>query len=492
MFAMGRWFFGIFLFIGVGFGCLGGGENTGLPEQNTFDPSVYIETGIDSFYYPEGQWFSSYRFPLSRFGPERMTDGDRTTYWSTSTGLNDGEGFDVMFESAKIKTMKLWAAEDPYLARVDAFDVWQNDSLLGRFRSGQEINFTRPMRRLRVRIVVSDGWNQMQLPLDNEDGKSQRVERTLGKLFNSRPAGISEVNFYGGDGRPLLFRPKPIRTAAVRLLGIGDPLDKYFMYDEGPQGRIRGGVEGEERRVLFTFADWVPVLKLRMEKDVVAPMKVQILPSDGPQREFEWATQQEVFTIDSLSVQKGFTLVVQPKDMADQPFSFGQIQAWSGRRWWVILPDSLETEPERRWMHLQKTPLAPWMNQPFVYRESWANYEEPLSAFLEPEDALAFHPTGSYGKEIRLWLRTMGTFSLQMEQWKSAETGVLKYWSVYSGRWYWSPEQPDQLGLEGWYFAHSQTGKAGYSKKWQVLKAILTEEGLRLPAPYLMVFPKGR
>jgi hypothetical protein len=492
MSTVGRWFLGFGLVLSLAYGCLGGGENTGLPESNTFDPRVYIETGIDSFYYPEAQWFSSYRFPLARFGPDRMMDGDTKTYWSTSTGLNDGEGFDFVFEATKAKTMKIWAAEDPYLARVDAFEVWQNDSLLGRFLSGQEVIFTRPLRRLKVRIVVSDGWNQMQLPLENEDGKSQRTARTLGKLFNSRPAGISEVQLLGADGQLMPFRPKPIRTAAIRLLGVGDPLDKYFMYDEGPQGRIRGGLQGEERRVLFTFADWVPVLKLRMEKDEKEPMKVQVLPSDGPQKEFEWVANREDFYVDSLSVQKGFTLVVQPKNMEDLPFSFGQIQAWSGRRWWLILPDSLESEPERRWNHLQKTPLAAWMNQPLVYKETWANYAEILPAFVEPEDALETNPSSSFGKEIKLWLRSMGTFALRMEQWKSADAGPLKYFSLFSGRWYWSPVQPNELGLEGWYLAHSQTGRAGFSKKWLTLKVKLSDDGLRLPAPYLITFPLRR
>ncbi len=490
--AMRRWIIGFCLICGLGFGCLGGSENSGLPEPKDFDPHLFIETGPDTFYYPDRQWFSSYRFPLTRYGPDQMTDGNLTTYWSTSTGLNDGEGFDFSFEPGKMKSMKIWAAEDPYLARIHQFEIWQNDSLLGYFQSGQDIIFTRPLRHLRVRILVQDGWNHIQLPLENEEGSIQRVNRSLAKLFNSRPAGIAELTFFDGQGKPIPFQPQPIRMAAIRLLGVGDPLDKYFMYDHGPHGQVRGGASGEERRMVYTFPDWTPLLKLSLEKDVPHPLNVQVLLSDGPPKNYEWTSNRQVFEIDSLSVQKGFTLVVQPKDVADVPFSFGQLKAWSGKRWWVILPDSLETEPERRWSHLKKTVLADWINQPLVYKESWAQYQEALPGFVEPEDALIHVPQATHGKELTFWMRSMGTFALKTNQWKTTESGTTQYWSLFSGRWYWTPDQPKQLGLEGWYVAHSVSGKVGFSKQWYAIQARLDEDRMTLPAPWSFSFPLRR
>lgn len=483
--------YGFIFLIVMAWGCFGGERLDEQPDGRDFDPLLFIEQGPDTFIYPDHQYFTSLRFPISRFGPEMMTDDNPSTFFSTAAGSNHLEGFDLFFPGLVAKKLVITAAEDPYLAAVEKFEVWQNDSLLGYFPSGASIIFNRPLYRLSVRIHIRDGWNEMQLELGNRLGPEQRYRRELSKLYNSRPAGISGFQLFDFKDKKIPFCFMPMHFAGISLSGNGDPLDKYFMEWNGTRARIRTGNLGEERRLIYTFKNYVPALKVSAERDDASAIpELGFIGTDGSNYGFHWERKRLQFELNPLSVQKGFTVIVTPG--GTQPVSFGAIKIWSGKRWWQVLPDSLETFPEKRKRFLLETPLRNWIDQPVVYKESRGKFEGDSLLFSEPEDTLLYLASEHWETEAELLIRSTGTLDLHVKLHSKTEGLDHTYQARFSARWYWSPEMPELLAAEGWLIARSEGVVSGFSKAWTGITVKVSQGNLEFTAPVHLRIPGKR
>lgn len=184
-------------------GCKGGNENTELPTGLVFDD--YRSQSADSALYPLWVYGSASRLlPDEPGGLAGALDNDSSTAWLTEPGCGQDALFVLQFDSLPASVVRVEIGRHLWLAVPDSFFVRWNDGSWQAFQRDARIRGTPPLRQLTIRLGRIPHTNYYRLPMLQDSSKTVAItEKKIGFLYNSRPSGISRIQFWDAEGRML-------------------------------------------------------------------------------------------------------------------------------------------------------------------------------------------------------------------------------------------------------------------------------------------------
>jgi hypothetical protein len=455
-----------------------------------------IEQGQDSFIRPEAQEFSSLRFPLEQFGPHDLFSENPENDFSFGLGLNEGEYISLNFNGLKACEIQLNAPKSSFLVTPTRVDVWINNWYSGNFPVNTAIPIDRPINSLDLHFRVDDGWNQMDLPLNNQQSNWQFSSQKIGRLHNSRPLGLNSILFRDCEGEVLKVATIPLIMANIQTYGFGDPLDLYFLAGKHPETGMRFTPGEAERRLIFQTPKYTPWIAIRWYQSSY-PSGMLMYNTALPRGERIFDTlrgeRNTIYLWDSL-VTKAISMGMWAGDNQKQPVSISNFQVWSGNKWKNILPDSLPIWEKRRLDSLKPSSIGRLLHLPLHFSANKIKLNTDTILLLEEEDAIGLEVLESYFTNWRVQFRSNGYVSIYHSRVHRAENGGLsQHLSHFQGRWFYDPGSADFIGLIGKYVSNTINGDI-ISKQVQKVNLVakLENNQLILPAPFEQRIPTKR
>lgn len=345
-------------------GC-GAGAKTEQEKRDTVDIKQFIARGPDSNIYPVLCRTTSQRYPLEKYGPEMMTDGDPATYWCSTPGLHYGEEVRFTFDQLDAFAISVTYGDDPLLARMNGIEVWVDDSLVGIAQSGQKLPLRLSPGTLVLRATRTEGYNEVDMPVLPD---STAVERTVYErysiAYNSKSFGIREIEFFDASGRKLPVKWTPYREAEIKVRGFKE-MDGLHLSDGNEMTSITPKPD-DDPTLQFLFSTYTPLLKFSYTPSLDAvtgvpiPMDFNKLfgGTDDGDYQVQWGNPGNPVSDADTKVARTFIFRF-PRNVAAAP---AELRFWDGARWYAIRSVYERAEHEDRLDTLQRTVLKGLVN----------------------------------------------------------------------------------------------------------------------------------
>ncbi len=343
-------------------------------ELDTAFYNKYIQKGPDTNLYPVFVYTSSQREPSEKFGFYALMDGSTDTWWSSNTGLNTGEYILMEVKNIPATTCKIFISNDMIVARIAMVSVYINDSLVGNFPSGAPIPLPKDFRKIKIVAGETDGLNEVKLPIINDSTSTIQVtKKNLITRYNSKPFGVSEIEFYDKNGKKLPMRMPPVRKATIQGAFIAAPEERFNMFD-GNSGTAAYFVKADaEGKIIFIFPDFTPFTKLRIYNGPTDylnyPASAEIGFEINGKKQQKYILQPGLNEINMTEpfVARTFTLYFHKFAPGSNIGGLGEIQGFDGARWYTIEPDSIYLRNTRLKDSVATTPLSTILNNQVSY-----------------------------------------------------------------------------------------------------------------------------
>lgn len=343
-------------------------------ELDTAFYNKYIQKGPDTNFYPVFVYSSSQREPSEKFGTSSMFDGKPDTWFSSQPGLNSGEFVNIEFKNLHAASCRIYIANDITMARIGEVMVYMNDSLYGSFTNGANIILPKNFSKLKVVAGETDGLNEVKLPIENDSlSKIQIIKKNLITRYNSKPFGISEIEFYDNKGRKIPVKGQPVKKAIVQCAYNANPFERYQMFDGNPSTSAAFVKAGGEGKIIFIFPDFTPFTKLRFYNGPSSLINYPLMGEVGfeingkKQQRFELKPGLNEFNMTEPFVARTLTLYFHSFAPQANIGSISEIQGYDGARWYTIEPDSMYSRSQMLKDSLISTPLNIILNNQVSY-----------------------------------------------------------------------------------------------------------------------------
>lgn len=368
----------IFLFTILGLISCGSPLKTGpefkQAELDTAFYNKYIQKGPDTNVYPVFVYTSSQREPSEKFGTASMFDGKPETWFSSQPGLNAGEFVQIEFNKLNASTCKIYIANDMTMARIFQVTVFINDSLYGNFTSGAPIPLPENFSKIKIVAGETDGLNEVKLPIENDSiGKIQVTKKNLITRYNSKPFGISEIEFYDAKGKKIPVKGQPVKKAIVQCAFNTSPAERYYMFDGNPATSAAFAKAEGEGKIIFIFPEFTPFTKLRFYTGPSALVHYPLTTEVGfeingkKQQRYTLRPGLNEFDMTEPFVARTLTLYLHKFAPGANLGSLAEIQGFDGARWYIIEPDSMYARSQPFRDSLMNTPLNILLNTQVSY-----------------------------------------------------------------------------------------------------------------------------
>lgn len=421
------------IILGIGFaGVWGCNPDATTPneESTPFDYSTVVSMHPDTNLRPEFQWISSYRLPFSKYGFDFAFDGDSQTYWSTLPGLNHLEGFEWTFE-APVQGAKFrigWMEGDMFCKPSRILCFSDRGSIEASVNTW--ISLPDSIRKLKLVFLLDKQWSRVALALNNSPFSSQaRVKKGLATLFESKPLGISEIEFIVANKKTAPFKTT---DGFVRITEQPSSDERFSLNDGREYSGIVLNSLVKERRIFIQFPDLRAFLGFRVKGQSASPSCVQFVwhkPNGSSQMSYvNTGTVEHKFTIDTVATKNlSFTATL----LEGESINLMEFDFWDGAKWYRIQEDSLQFKAHSsKWM--RSLPNEWPLNKSIWFDEAWSKSVPEAPDWETERDATI---TSSSGQWVQALFRGNGTFELL---WSSSSNGDSFPYSMYSGSWNWT------------------------------------------------------
>lgn len=319
-----------------------------VPQLDTSLYSKYIVREPDTNLYPRYIHSTSQRYPLEKFGPAMLFDGDKTTAWCSQPGLNCGEGITLDFVPNQVSAVRIWLSDDFTMAKVNRVKVFVNDSLWGLYPNGALLQVNGILEKLEIVAADAEGLNEVKLPVVNDSTTAFKTAyETLTTRYNSRSFGIAELELLDAGGLKMPYRAIPYKEADIACAYITWPPDRFFLFDGNPATGSNWFEAKGMGKLILNFKDYAPITRLRLVTEpnvfdnIPCVQEMGILIAGKDKENFPLKCGENVIDLKEPLVARTFTLQLEAFQNNHNAGSLNEVYAWDGARWYSIVPDSV-------------------------------------------------------------------------------------------------------------------------------------------------------
>jgi hypothetical protein len=212
----------------------------------------------------EGLYATSTAMGYQNYGPHRLFDGSKESFWMAMPGAAIDEGIMLYFENPiDVGSVSAEPSASPLVSAPKSLRFYADGADMGSFSPSERARINKKIKSLFIRIERADGMNEKEAKSDTA-GFSKRVIRYTGK-----PAGLAEIVFYDANGAVMKITPPRLVAGSVKPSSTLQPEEAYhagYLFDSRKDsGWVEGAkASGTGESLAFSFLTPVNISKIKI------------------------------------------------------------------------------------------------------------------------------------------------------------------------------------------------------------------------------------
>jgi hypothetical protein len=212
----------------------------------------------------EGLYATSTAMGYQTYGPHRLFDGSKETFWMAMPGAAIDEGIMIYFENPiTVGSVSAEASASPLVSAPGSLRFYADGADMGSFSTSERAQINKKIKSLFIRIEHAAGMSEKNTKSDMA-GFDKKVIRYAGK-----PAGLAEIIFYDANGAVIKLTPPRLVEGSVKPSSTLQPEEAYhagYLFDSRKDsGWVEGAKgSGTGESLAFSFSSPVNISKIKI------------------------------------------------------------------------------------------------------------------------------------------------------------------------------------------------------------------------------------